>query len=80
MRLRSTAPPSFLVTVKPTRGGPSSPRLRICTTTLGAALEAPRAAARNSRLLLQALHHARAPIFMLIWRRPPALSPPRSAG
>lgn len=50
MRLRSTAPPSLRVTVKPTRGGPSSPRSRICTTTLRAPVEAPRAAARKSRL------------------------------
>jgi hypothetical protein len=62
IRLRSTAPPSLRLVVKPTRGGPSSPRFRICTTTLGAALEAPRAAARKSRLCFRRCICLRAPL------------------
>jgi hypothetical protein len=61
-RLRSTAPPSLRLVVKPTRGGPSSPRFRICTTTLGAALEAPRAVARKSRLCFRRCICLRAPV------------------
>ena len=47
-RLRSTAPPTFLETVNPTRAGPSSPRWRSCTTKPAVGALAPAAAARKS--------------------------------
>jgi hypothetical protein len=38
----------FLVTVKPTRTGPLSPRARLCTTKAGLAMRGPLAAATKS--------------------------------
>jgi hypothetical protein len=48
MRLRSVAVPFFLVTVKPTRAGPSSSRRRACTTKAALLARAPLATARKS--------------------------------
>jgi len=48
MRLRSVAVPFFLVTVKPTRIGPSSSRRRLCTTKAALPARAPLATARKS--------------------------------
>src|SRR6202035_3104446 len=48
MRLRSVAVPFFLVTVKPTRIGPSSLRSRLCTTKAALLARAPLATARKS--------------------------------
>src|SRR5215468_12615228 len=48
MRLRSVAVPFFLVTVKPTRIGPSSSRRRPCTTKAALLARAPLATARKS--------------------------------
>ena len=47
-RLRSTALPTFLVTVKPTRIGPLSPRFRACNTKAAVGALAPVAAATKS--------------------------------
>src|SRR5262249_28071842 len=47
-RLRSTAVPTFLDTVKPTRTGPWSSRLRACRTNAAVGTLAPVAAARKS--------------------------------
>ena len=48
MRLRFTAFPVFLVTVKPTRGGPSSPRLSTSTRNSRPRRFSPPRTARNS--------------------------------
>src|ERR1700727_1048039 len=48
MRVRSVAVPFFLVTVKPTRIGPSSLRSRLCTTKAALEARAPLATARKS--------------------------------
>src|ERR1700736_2040838 len=48
MRLRSVEVPFFLVTVKPTRIGPSSSRARLCTTKAALFARAPLATARKS--------------------------------
>jgi hypothetical protein len=48
IRLRSVAVPFFLVTVKPTRTGPSSLRVRPCTTKAALLARAPLATARKS--------------------------------
>ena len=55
-RLRSTAVPTFLDTVKPTRTGPPSARLRACNTNAAVGTLTPVAAARKSRPLPQPLH------------------------
>src|SRR5262245_1405138 len=57
MRLRITAEPSLRVTVKPTRGGPSSLRRRAWTPTPSRDHERARAASRKSwrRLILSIL-------------------------
>src|SRR5262249_18277966 len=47
-RLRSTAFPTFLDTVKPTRTGPRSLRLRACNTNAAVGTLAPAAAATKS--------------------------------
>src|SRR5215475_10129926 len=48
MRLRSVAVPFFLVTVKPTRTGPWSSRLRLCRENAALETLAPLATARKS--------------------------------
>src|ERR1700761_3413053 len=48
IRLRSVAVPFFLVTVKPTRIGPSSSRHRLCTTKAALLARAPLATATKS--------------------------------
>src|SRR5580692_4997410 len=48
IRLRSVEVPFFLVTVKPTRIGPSSSRRRLCTTKAALFTRAPLATARKS--------------------------------
>ena len=47
-RLRSTADPTFFDTVKPTRTGPPSSRLRACNTNAAVGTLTPVAAARKS--------------------------------
>src|SRR3954464_14236785 len=47
-RLRATALPTFLVTVNPTRAGPSSPRSRTSSRKNGPRRFSPARAARNS--------------------------------
>src|SRR5262249_33438867 len=59
-RLRSTAVPIFLDAVKPTRIGPSSPRLRACNTKAAVGTFTPVAAARKSvRCLSRCMARAR---------------------
>src|SRR5262252_9179255 len=52
-RLRSTAVPFFLVTVKPTRIGPKSSRRRPCNVKAGLFTRAPPATARKSARCLR---------------------------